>query len=424
MDRHTVELPVGTKHATTHNRLKAVDLPRLPAGYHHDGGGLYLDVRAGDRGGSRVWVFRYTRQGKAHTMGLGPLHTISLREAREKAREARKLLLEGVDPIAAKEAHRAAQRVSAATAITFQQAAEAYIEAHSAGWRGGKSEQQWRQSLTDHVFPLLGALPVAAIDTGLVMRVLEPIWKPKTETASRVRGRIEAILGWATVMGYRSGDNPARWKGNLENLLPAKTKVSPVEHHAALPYGDLPAFMVELRTHAGVAARALEFVILTAARAGEVVGARWSEINVAERVWIVPGERMKSGREHRVPLSDGALTIIEQMGAIRQSEFVFPGGKVGQAVRSMSLLKIPARMGYPVTVHGFRATFTDWAMEQTAYPAEMRDLALAHVVSDKVEAAYRRGDMVERRREMMAAWAQFAAAEDAAEKVVKLPVRR
>jgi integrase len=414
----------GGKHATTHNRLKAVDPPRLPPGYHHDGGGLYLDVRAGDRGGSRVWVFRYTRQGKAHTMGLGPLHTVSLADARQKARDARKLLLEGVEPIDAREAHRAAQRVTAATAITFRQAAEAYIEAHSAGWRGGKSEQQWRQSLTDHVFPLLGALPVAAVDTGLVMRVLEPLWKTKTETASRVRGRIESILGWAMVMGYRSGDNPARWKGNLENLLPAKTKVRPVEHHAALPYPDLPAFMTQLRTQEGVAARALEFVILTAARAGEVVGARWSEIDMTERVWIVPGERMKSGKEHRVPLSDAAMAIIEKMAAIRQSEFVFPGGKVGRAVRSMSLLKITARMGYPVTVHGFRATFIDWAMERTGYPAEMRDLALAHVVSDKVEAAYRRGDMVERRREMMAAWAQFAATEDAGAEVVNLPVRR
>jgi integrase len=420
MDQSTAELPAGTKHDTTHHRLRAVDLPRLKPGYHHDGGGLYLDVRSG----SRVWVYRYTRHGKQRTMGLGPLHTIGLADARQRARDARKLLLDGVDPLAAKEAHRAAQRVALATAMTFQQAAEAYIEAHAAGWGKSKSERQWRQSLADYAYPVLGALPVAAINVGLVMQVIEPIWKTKTETASRVRGRIENILGWATVMGYMTGDNPARWKGNLENLLPAKTKVRPVEHYTALPYRELPGFMTDLRAQVGVAARALEFTILTAARVGEVLGAQWSEINIAERVWIVPGERMKSGREHRVPLSDAALAIIEHMAAIRQSDFVFPGGKIGQPLTSPALLLVPARIGHPVTVHGFRSTFMDWATEQTTFPAEMRDLALAHVVSDKVEAAYRRGDMVERRREMMAAWALFAAAEDAGAEVVKLPVRR
>jgi integrase len=421
MMTNSPELPSRGKHDTTHNRLRPVDLPRLAPGFHHDGGGLYLDVRAGRGGVTRAWVFRYTRQGKARTMGFGPLHTIRLADAREKAREARKLLLEGVDPIDAREAHRAAQRVSAATTITFRQAAEAYIDAHSAAWGRSKSERQWRQSLTDHVFPVLGSLPVAAIDTGLVMRVLEPIWKTKTETASRVRQRIESILGWATVSGYRHGDNPAQWRGHLENLLPKKTKVRPVEHHARLPYAEIADFMAKLRQQEGVAPRALEFAILTASRAGEALGARWSEINLAERLWIVPGERMKSGREHRVPLSDAALAILGPQGA--PAEFVFPGGKVGQPLTSMALLKVPARMGYPVTVHGFRSTFRDWCAERTNFPSEMAEMALAHTVNDRVEAAYRRGDMFDRRREMMATWAQFCAAEDADEKVVPLRVR-
>jgi integrase len=425
MDQSTAELPGRTLHDTTHNRLKAVDLPRLKPGYHHDGGGLYLDVRSGERGGARVWVYRYMRHGKARTMGLGPLHTISLKDARRKATEARKLLLEGTDALAAKEAHRAAQRVSAATSMTFQQAAEAYIDAHTAGWRGDDSQRQWEQSLRDYAYPVLGSLPVAAIDTALVMQVIEPIWSKVPETASRVRRRIESVLDWATARGYREGENPARWKGHLENLLPARAKVRRVEHFPALPYVELPALMVELRQQEGIAARALEFTILTAARTEQVTGARWSEINLAERVWIVPGERMKSGREHRVPLSDAAMAIIEKMAAIRQSDFVFPGTRPGRPIGENAMFHLLRRMkGGDLTVHGFRSTFMDWAMERTGYPAEMRDLALAHVVSDKVEAAYRRGDMVERRREMMAAWAQFAAAEDAGDKVVKLPVQR
>jgi integrase len=396
------------EHNTTHNRLRAIDLPRLSVGYHHDGGGLYLDCRSGRGGMTRVWVLRYTRNGKARTMGLGPLHTRTLAEARQRALAARKLLLDGIDPLDAREAGRATERVAKATTITFQRAAEAYIEAHSAGWRSSASLGQWQGSLRDYAYPVLGPLPVAAIDTALVMQAIEPIWRTKTETASRVRGRIESILDWATARGYRSGENPAKWKGHLENLLPARGKVARVEHFPALPYGELPPFMVELRAQEGVAAKALEFAILCAARSGEVLGCCWSEINTGERLWTIPAERMKAGKEHRVPLSDAALAIIEHQSTIGSaSAHVFPGSRSGSPMDRIAFFRLLQRMGREVTAHGFRSSFMDWAMEQTNFPAEMRDMALAHTVADKVEAAYRRGDMFDRRREMMAAWAGF-----------------
>jgi len=425
----------SAKHDTTHNRLKPVDLPRLKKpGYYHDGGGLYLDVRSGGGGPTRVWVLRYTRFGNARTMGLGALHTISLADARQKAREARKLLLDGVDPIEARKAQRAAQWLSKANAMTFKDAAEAYIAAHEIEWKNAKHRAQWGSTLSIYAYPVLGDLPVAAIDTGLVIKVVEPIWNAKPETASRLRERIESVLDWAAARGYRSGDNPARWRGHLENLLPALAKAkravrqarSKGEHHTALPYSEIAEFMAALRQQPGTAARALEFTILTAARTSEVIGARWREVNIAERVWIVPGERMKVGKEHRVPLSDRAVAILGEPGG--PDDFVFPGRNPGQPLSNMAMLKVLQRMGRRtasggITVHGFRSTFTDWATEQTPFPAEMRDLALAHTLSDKVEAAYRRGDMFEQRRKMMAAWTQFCEAERATEKVVPLRVR-
>jgi integrase len=404
-------------HNMTKERLTTKQAEHAWVGDHADGGGLYLQVRRTKAGGlSRSWLFRFTLNGRAREMGLGAFDDWSLAEARGKAREARRLRSEGIDPIDARDAQRAAQRVSAATTITFQKAAEAYIDAHSAGWRGGDSQHQWRQSLRDYAFPVLGGLPVAAIDTGLVMRAIEPIWKTKTVTASRVRGRIESILGWAATRGYRQGENPARWKGHLENLLPAKGKVAPVEHHAALPYPEIGAFMTKLRQQEGIAGRALQFTILTAARAGEVMGARWSEINLADRLWTVPGERMKNGKEHRVPLSDAAMAILGPQG--EPKSFVFAGAR-GQPLHVTAFLMVLRRLDCAVTAHGFRSTFMDWATERTNFPAEMRDLALAHTVSDKVEAAYRRGDMFERRRKLMDAWAGFCTGE-ASGKVVRL----
>jgi integrase len=412
------------QHDTTLNRLKAVDLPRLKKpGYHHDGGGLYLQVRPGRSGYSRSWVFRYTRHGKARIMGLGPLDTIGLAEAREKAREARKALLEGVDPINTRAAERTAQRLAEATSMTFRQSAEAYIASHEAGWKSAIHAKQWPSTLAMYAYSVFGDLPVASINTGLVMKAIEPIWTAKPETAGRVRGRIEAVLDWAKTRGYREGENPARWRGHLENLLPKRSKVARVEHHEALPYQDIAGFMAQLRAQAGTAARTLEFTILTAARTSEVIGARWCEVNVAERVWTIPGSRMKAGRDHRVPLSERALALLGEPGA--PDGFLFPGSKPGQPLSNMAMLKVLQRMGLRtasggITVHGFRSSFIDWATEQTNFPAEMREMALAHTVGDKVEAAYRRGDLFDRRRELMAAWATSCDPEAAPEKVVPL----
>jgi integrase len=374
-------------------------------GYYSDGGGLFLQVGTT---GAKSWVFRFRQAGRLREMGLGPLHTVNLAEAREKALDCRKARLEGRDPIEARRAKRMAAQIDAAKAITFKECAEAYIAAHQAGWRSPKSLKQWEGTLGIYVYPAFGALAIAAIDTGLVLKAIEPIWATKPETAGRVRGRIEAILDWAKARGYRDGENPARWRGHLDHLLPSRSKVRRVEHHAALAYREIGAFMAELRVQDGVAARALEFAILTAGRTGEVIGARWDEINTVERLWTIPAERMKGGREHRVPLSDAAMAIIEQLAEIRQSDFVFPGAQPGRPLSNMALLMTLRRMGRgDLTAHGFRSTFRDWAAERTNFPAEVAEMALAHAVGDKVEAAYRRGDLFEKRRQLAKVWADF-----------------
>jgi integrase len=387
-------------------------------GYYGDGGGLYLQVSAN---AAKSWVFRFKEAGKLHEMGLGPVHTIGLAEAREKARECRRLRFDGLDPIEARKAARLQARLDAAKAMTFAACAERYIASHKAGWRNPKHAAQWPATLATYVDPIFGALPVQTIDVGLVMKAVEPIWVVKPETASRVRGRIEAILDWATARGYRAGENPARWRGHLENLLPKRSKVHRVEHHAALPYPEIGAFMVELRQQEGVAARALEFAILTAARTGEAIGARWSEFDLGERLWTVPSERIKAGKEHRVPLSDAALAILEDMRAIRQSDFVFPGGRARRPISNMAMLMLLRRMGRgDLTAHGFRSSFRDWAAERTGFPAEVAEMALAHTVGDKVEAAYRRGDLFQKRRQLMDAWARHCATIKAGATVVSI----
>jgi integrase len=401
-------------------KLTALDVTRAkgPA-VLHDGGGLYLRVSAT---GAKSWVFRFQLDGKRRDMGLGPYPVISLAEARGRAAEHRKQRHDGIDPLAAKADQRQAQRLDAARAMTFEKCAAAHIAAHQAGWRHGKHEAQWRQSLTDYVFPVFGALPAHEVDVGLVMKALEPIWTAKPETASRVRGRIESVLDWATARGYRRGENPARWRGHLENLLPSKSKVRGVAHYAALRYSETVAFMNQLRQQEGLAARALEFLILTAARSGEVRVARWDEMNMTERVWTVPGQRMKAGKEHRVPLSDAAMAIIERVAEIRQGEFIFPGIRAGRPIGKLSFFLVLRRLERgDLTAHGFRSTFRDWAAESTAFPTEVAEMALAHTVGAAVERAYRRGDLFQKRRQMMDAWAHFCDGPAAGGEVV--PIR-
>jgi len=411
----------GKKGLRQTGKLAAVSLKNLNPGLHGDGGGLWLQVTPNERG--RSWVFRYSFNGKAHEMGLGSLDTLGLAEAREQAKQCRQLLKgtpikPPVDPIEHRRALRAAAKVDAAKAMTFRACAEAYIAAHQAGWRNAKHAAQWPSTLGTYVYPVFGDLSVQAIDTGLVMRALEPIWQKKPETASRLRGRIEAVLDWARTAGYREGENPARWRGHLQNLLmkissaakAARRATGRGEHHAALPYSDIGAFMAALRRQEGVAARALEFTILTAARTSEVIGAMWEEVNLAERMWIVPAERMKADKEHRVPLSSAAMTILERLAEVREGQFVFPGARPSQPLSNMALLMLLRRMGRDdLTAHGFRSTFRDWAGDCTDFPRDVAEMALAHTLGDKVEAAYRRGDGLQKRRLLADEWAKFCA---------------
>jgi integrase len=388
------------------NRLSAVEVKGINwKGMYHDGGGLYLQVSAG---GAKSWIYRFMLDGRPREMGLGPVTAIPLAEARKRAAECRRMRLDGIDPIEARKAQRDQKKLEAAKAMTFDACAAAYIEAHQAGWRNAKHQDQWRNTLKTYAAPVFGSLPVQAVDVGLVMKALEPIWQSKPETASRLRGRIEAVLDWATVRGYRRGENPARWRGHLEKLLPARAKVRQVKHHPALPYTELADFISALRGQEGIAAPALEFTILTAARTAEIIGARWDEIDFHEKVWVVPGARMKAGREHRVPLSTAALAILETMKKFRESDFVFPGGKKSKPLSNMAMLKVLERMGRDdLTAHGFRSTFRDWAAECTNFPREVVEMALAHTIENKVEAAYRRGDLFQKRRQLMEAWARF-----------------
>ena len=402
----------------TLEKLTPLRVQRLKApGLYSDGGGLYLQIKAA---GARSWVFRYRMGGRKtpRDMGLGSLETVSLADARGKATDKRNLILAGIDPIEARKRDKIAAALDATKAITFKECATAYIAAHREGWRNEKHAEQWTATLEAYAFPKIGKLPVRDIDAGAVLKVLEQkcddlsgkptFWTGKTETASRVRGRIEAILDWAKVRNYRSGENPARWRGNLEHSLPKRSKVQKVKHHAALPYADIGAFIAALRVREGVAARALEFVILTTARTGEVTGARWREIDLDARLWTVPADRIKGGKTHRVPLSERAVEILEDAGLGKPDDYVFPGGKVGKPLSENAMLAVLARMERDdLTSHGFRSTFRDWAAEQTNYPREVAEMALAHVVSDKVEAAYRRGDLFEKRRRLMDDWAGY-----------------
>jgi integrase len=379
-------------------------------GKYPDGGNLYLQVSGSKRRDKSVaitksWIFRYSRFSKDTWLGLGPYPDVSLKAARNLASVEREKLRAGIDPLSDKRSRRRTARFAEVNMMTFADCAEAYIKSHSAAWTNPKHVYQWRVTLADIAGPVFGHLPVGDVDTALVMRCLEPIWQMKTETASRLRGRIESVLSWATVHGYREGDNPARWRGHLQELLPAPSKISKVVHHPALPYNDMGAFMAEIRQQKGNAVRALEFTILTAARTIEVVGALWPEFDMEAKTWTVPAERMKAKRQHRVPLSPAALQVIKAMGG---NGYVFPGGKPSKTLSNNGMRAVLKRMGRSdITVHGFRSTFRDWCAETTAYPANLIEMALAHAIHNRTEAAYRRGDLFEKRRKLMNEWAKY-----------------
>jgi integrase len=390
------------------NRLAALKADRLrEPGLYHDGAGLYLQVTAGKDGVTKSWLYRFALDGRERRMGLGSLGDVSLADAREKAASARKQVKDGFDPIEQRQALRAAATLANAKAMTFDQCRDAYIASHRSAWRNTKHAWQWSASLATYVTPIFGKVSVQNVDVALVTKALEPIWSTIPETASRLRGRIEVILDWAKVRGLRTGENPARWRGHLDHLLPRRSKVRKVEHHAALPYAEIASFMMRLRERDAIAARALEFTILTVGRTGEVLGARWDEIDIANKIWTVPADRMKAGKEHRVPLSGPAITVLTVMSRVRQNEHVFPGDRRA-TLSNTSMLMLMRRMNRgDLTTHGFRSTFRDWAAEFTDFPNEVVEMALAHLVGNKVEAAYRRGDLFEKRRRLMSAWAAY-----------------
>jgi len=396
-----------------HNALTPIAVKNAGPGRHADGGGLYLRVQAG---GAKSWLFRTLAGGKARDIGMGPADgpkALSLAKARERARELATLAAKGE----AIEGNRAKARKAAARAQaealagkTFKQIAEALIDRKEGGWRNAKHKHQWRNTLASYAYPHFGDVPVAQIETSHVLAALEPIWTAKPETASRVRGRIENVLDAAKVQGARSGENPARWRGHLDHILPKPEKLAR-GHHAALPYADLPAFMAELAGREALAARALEFVILTATRSGEVLGATWGEVDLDKGLWTIPAERMKAGREHVVPLSPRACEVLKAVLPLNtncsDAAFLFPGAR-GRQLSGMAMGMLLRRMGQAaITVHGFRSTFREWAGESTAFAREVVEHALAHQLADKAEAAYQRGTLLPKREKLMEAWATY-----------------
>lgn len=393
------------------NKLTATAVRNLDRrGYYGDGRGLWLQV---SKWGSKSWVFRFTLNGRSREMGLGPVSLqrndggVSLAEAREAADACCKLLRQGIDPIEHRKQEQQQRALNAARAITFKQAAEAYIEAHKDGWKNPKHGAQWAATLGTYAYPIFGKLPVADVDTALVLKALRPIWTTKAETARRLRGRIESVLDWARVRGYRKGENPARWKGHLDKLLPPQQRVHKVRHHPALPYSEVGEFMAQLRALSSISARALEFTILTACRTSEVIGATWDEIDWQAKVWTVPAARMKAAVDHEVPLSDVALELLKALPKEAGNPFIFPGAREGKPLSNMAMLQCLRDLRPGLTVHGFRSTFRDWAGECTNFPREIAEAALAHTIKDKVEAAYRRGTALQKRRHLMAAWARY-----------------
>lgn len=405
------------------NALTPLAVKNAKAGRHADGAGLHLLVKPT---GARSWVYRFMLNGTSRDIGLGAAGQggMSLADARDAAGALRVKVKAGIDPKAERE-REAAQALASAQAAkvagkTFRDVATTYIAANEDSWRNAKHRQQWGNTLASYVYPVIGDLPVAEVATAHVLSILEPIWKAKPETASRVRGRMETVLDSAKARGYRQGENPARWRGHLAQILPARTRLSR-GHHKALAYEDVPAFAGALRARTAVAALALEFTILTAARSGEAIGARWSEVDLDKAVWTVPAERMKAGKEHRVPLSPRALEILESLRPLG-SEWLFPGAAGGK-LSGMAMTMLMRRMKVDATVHGFRSAFRDWAAERTGYAHEVAEMALAHTIGNKVERAYRRGDLFDKRRRLMDDWAAWCASDGAAGASVT-PIRK
>jgi integrase len=385
---------MGRLHKLNSSKVNTLKEP----GLYSDGGNLHLRVAPG---GSKQWVFRYSLGHRTRDYGVGPFPTLSLAEARDRAHGLRKLLLDKIDPIEHRRQERATRAVGNAKHISFDNAATAYIASQEHSWRSRHHHHEWTRSLAAYVSPVCGKLPVSAVDTDLVLRVLKPVWLTKATTAARVRGRIEAVLDWARVMNYRAGDNPARWEGHLEHLLPQQ--VRRVEHRAALPYAEIPELLRELRGMDSYAAPALGFIILTAARVSEVTGATWNEISFTDRCWTIPPNRMKGNREHRVPLCDAALDVLRKQADIRHSDFVFPGLFSRLSIATIrNLIK-----DRKITTHGFRSSFRDWCAERTDCPREVCEMALAHNVGNAVERAYQRSKLFEKRAELMRDWGAY-----------------
>ena len=398
------------------HRLTPRKVATAGPGTHEDGAGLRLAVSAA---GARKWVLRYTFNGRRREMGLGSFPVVGLADARDKAADARKQVASGADPIEAR-------RFESVATPTFTSCAAQYIRAHRRGWRNAKHARQWVRTLKAYARPVIGTKPVDVIGTDDVLQILSEIWTTKNETAKRVQGRIESILNFAAARKWRDPENPARWRGHLDKLLPKPSRVKKVSHHPAMPYTDVPAFVAELKANSSVSALALRLLILTATRTSEVLQARWSEIDIESRIWVIPAIRMKTQREHRVPLAEEAVAILTVVPQVAGNPYVFPGARHGRPLSNMALLQLMRGMGYGVNgergdyvPHGFRSSFRDWSGEVSSYPRDVAEMALAHVIQNKVEAAYRRGDLFAKRAKMMQEWAQFCM-QETTEKVVPL----
>ena len=393
------------KHILTVKKIESLK----KVGLHKDGGNLYLKVTAT---GSKSWVFRYVINSKRHFLGLGGFKEIGLTKAREEAERLKTLLSQGTDPLDDRKRIEDEKLLELAKLITFKQCADAFLNKHIHELKNKKHIQQWRHTLEDYAHPIIGSMPIAWIDTEHVMQCLMPIWLTKNETASRLRGRIEQVLAWATVSRYRTGENPARWRNHLDKLLAKPSKVQTIKHHEALDYKLIPEFMRDLQQQDGVGARCLEFTIMTAARTGEAIGATWAEINLTDKLWTVPANRMKAKKEHTVTLSDQAINLLHAMKAQQCSDYVFSGQSRQGNLSNAAMTSVLKRMGVktkenPITVHGFRSTFSDWVTEQTNHPSDVREMCLAHTIQNKAEAAYRRGSIIEKRFILMNDWANY-----------------